>query len=211
MDPLFLGLIVALILSIVIHEMAHGHAANLLGDPTARLAGRLSPNPLVHIDPLMSVIIPGLLVVSGSPILFGAAKPVPYNPYNFRNQKWGEAIVAVAGPLANVAIALVFALLVRAADPLGLSSTFVELAVSIISLNIFLALFNLVPIPPLDGSKILPRLLPYGLSLRYEDLRRRMEQQPFLSFAIIIVLFVVFLGKPLAVLTAQLASLFYGG
>lgn len=205
MEPQDIALIVALILSVVIHEMAHGHAANWLGDPTARLAGRLSPNPLVHLDPLMSVIIPGFLVISGSPILFGAAKPVPYNPYNFRNQRWGEAIVAFAGPLSNIAIALIFAGLIRGADLLGLSASFVELAIGIIALNIFLALFNMVPIPPLDGSKILPRLLPYTLSMRYEDLRRVMEHNVMLSFGVVILVFVLFLGQPLAHLTQYLA------
>jgi Zn-dependent protease len=205
MEPQDIALIVALILSVVIHEMAHGHAANWLGDPTARLAGRLSPNPLVHLDPLMSVIIPGFLIISGSPILFGAAKPVPYNPYNFSNQRWGEAIVAIAGPLSNIAIALIFALLIRSADVFGLSASFVELAVSIIALNIFLALFNMVPIPPLDGSKILPRLLPYALSMRYEGLRRVMEHNVMLSFGVVILVFVLFLGEPLAYLTQYLA------
>ena len=202
-----IALIVALIMSIVLHAMAHGHAANWLGVPPARLQGRLSPNPLVHLDPLMSVIIPGLLVMSGSPILFGAAKPVPYNPYNFRNQKWGEAIVAIAGPLANIFLALVFAALVRSADVLGLSAAFVDLAIGIIGLNIFLALFNLVPVPPLDGSKILPRLLPYQLAMRYESLRFAMERNLMLSFAIIILLFMVFLGKPLAAFTSQVVYL----
>lgn len=205
MEPQQIALIIALILSVVIHEMAHGHAANWLGDPTARLAGRLSPNPLVHLDPLMSVIIPGLLILSGSPILFGAAKPVPYNPYNFRNQRWGEAIVAVAGPLSNIVIALIFAGLIRSADVLGLSASFVELAIGIIALNIFLALFNMIPIPPLDGSKILPRLLPYALSVRYESLRRVMEHNVMLSFGVVILVFVMFLGEPLAYLTQLMA------
>ena len=89
MEPTQIATIVILIMSVIIHEMAHGYAANWLGDPTARLMGRLSPNPLVHLDPMMSVILPGLLLATGSPILFGAAKPVPYNPYNFTNQRWG--------------------------------------------------------------------------------------------------------------------------
>lgn len=208
-----IALIIALIMSVVLHEMAHGHAANWLGDPTARLQGRLSANPLVHLDPLMSVIIPGLLVISGSPILFGAAKPVPYNPYNFRNQKWGEAIVAAAGPAANIALAIVFAILIRCADVLGLSQAFVELAIGIIALNVFLALFNLVPIPPLDGSKILPRLLPYGLAMKYENLRFVMERNPLMSFGVVILVFVLVLGEPLAVLTHYMAYLlaFAGG
>ncbi len=206
MELLFIAQIVALIMSIVIHEMAHGHAANLLGDPTARLQGRLSANPLVHLDPLMSVIVPGLLIASGSPILFGAAKPVPYNPYNFRNQKWGEAIVAVAGPVANLVIAVVFAALIGASQVLGLSPTFVTLAAQIVVMNIFLALFNLVPIPPLDGSKILPRLLPLSLALRYDSLRRVMERNVMLAFGVVIIVFVFVLGGPLSAVTNFLAE-----
>lgn len=207
MESFDIILIIALIMSVVLHEMAHGYAANHLGDPTARLAGRLSPNPLVHIDPLMSVIIPGLLIMTGSPLLFGAAKPVPYNPYNLRDQKWGEAMVAAAGPAMNIAIALIFAMLVNFSSILGLTDTFVQLALSIIMLNIFLALFNLVPVPPLDGSKILPRLLPFSLSMKYESLRARMEQNVGLSFFIIIFLFVFVFAQPLAHLTYFLASL----
>ncbi len=211
MDPFQIAMIIALIFSVVIHEMAHGYAANWLGDPTARLQGRLSANPLVHIDPLMSVILPGLLVLTGSPILFGAAKPVPYNPYNFTNQKWGEAIVAAAGPAANVFIALVFAVLIRLSDVLQLSDTFIQLAISIIFLNIFLAFFNLVPIPPLDGSKILPKFLPFGLAMKYSQFRHFMEQNIALSFGIVIIAFVLFLGEPLAVLTRTITMLFIGG
>jgi len=205
-----IALIFALIMSVVLHEMAHGYTANWLGDPTARLQGRLSANPLVHIDPLMSVIVPGLLIFTGSPFLFGAAKPVPYNPYNFSNQKWGEAIVAVAGPLANLVIALVFAALVRFSDVLGLNETFVALAVSIVILNIFLAFFNLVPIPPLDGSKILPRLLPLAWGLKYDALRFRLEQNIAVAFLIVIVTFILFLGPPLHALTLNIANLMLG-
>ncbi|MEK7639265.1 MAG: site-2 protease family protein [Patescibacteria group bacterium] len=211
MEPTQIAMIVALIISVIIHEMAHGYAANWLGDPTARLAGRLSANPLVHIDPMMSVILPGLLLLSGSPILFGAAKPVPYNPYNLRNQKWGEAIVAVAGPLANIGIAVIFALLLRNAELLSLSRTFIELSYGIILLNIFLAFFNLVPIPPLDGSKILPKFLPLPLAIKYESFRRYFEQNVAMGFAIVILIFVVFLSRPLYLLTIWLASFLIGG
>jgi len=176
--------------------MAHGYAADWLGDPTARLQGRLSPNPIVHLDPLMSVILPGLLIVTGSPFLFGAAKPVPYNPYNFTNQKWGEAIVAAAGPASNIALAIIFALVVRFADALALSETFIILAVQVIILNLFLAFFNLVPIPPLDGSKILPRFLPYSLRMQYDRLRAFLEQNFFLGFGLMIFIFIVFLAEP---------------
>jgi Zn-dependent protease len=210
MDPLQIAMIFALIISVIIHEMAHGYAANWLGDPTARLAGRLTANPIVHIDPLMSVILPGLLVMTGSPILFGAAKPVPYNPYNLRNQKWGEAIVAFAGPASNIVIAIVFAMLIRSADVLGLSQSFVDLSSMIIALNIFLAFFNLVPIPPLDGSKILPKFLPFSLAMKYEGFRRTLEQNVGLAFGLVILLFVLVLADPLYIATLWLAGVLIG-
>lgn len=203
-------MIVALIISVIIHEMAHGYAANWLGDPTARLAGRLSANPLVHLDPMMSVILPALLVVTGSPILFGAAKPVPYNPYNLTNQKWGEAIVAFAGPAANLVIALVFSILIRSADLLQLSDAFLSLAFNIIFLNIFLAFFNLVPIPPLDGSKILPKFLPFSLAMKYENFRRMLEQNIVLAFGLVIFVFVFVLAEPVSVATFSLARFLVG-
>jgi Zn-dependent protease len=206
MEMMDIAMIIILIFSVVIHEMAHGYAANWLGDPTARLAGRLTANPIPHLDPMMSVILPGLLLVTGSPILFGAAKPVPYNPYNFTNQKWGEAIVAVAGPASNIAIALIFSLLIRSAELLQLSQAFVTLAFQVVILNIFLALFNLVPIPPLDGSKILPKFLPYSLAMKYEQFRRVFEQNPALGFGLVILIFILFLSQPLYKLTVFVAS-----
>ena len=210
MDPLMIALIIALIFSVVLHEMAHGYMADWLGDPTARLSGRLTANPIPHLDPLMSVILPGLLALSGSPLLFGAAKPVPYNPYNLRNQKWGEAMVAAAGPATNILIASIFAVLLRAHELLDLSQTFIDLSFSIIMLNIFLAFFNLVPIPPLDGSKILPRLLPFSLAMKYEGLRRNMERNAGMSFVIIIIVFVFVLSRPLAEVTWALTMLLTG-
>jgi Zn-dependent protease len=158
----------------------------------------------------MSVILPGILLATGSPILFGAAKPVPYNPYNFTNQKWGEAIVAAAGPLANFVIAAVFAVLVRLSDVLQLSEAFVSLAISVIMLNIFLAFFNLVPIPPLDGSKILPRLLPYSLRMKYEEFRAFFERNIALGFALVIIFFMVFLAGPLYTATQWLTYFLIG-
>ena len=210
MEMLDIAMIVALIISVIIHEMAHGYAANWLGDPTARLQGRLSPNPLVHLDPMMSVILPGLLLLSGSPILFGAAKPVPYNPYNFTNQKWGEAIVAAAGPASNICIAAIFAILIRSAELLQLSQSFIQLSAMIVILNIFLAFFNLVPIPPLDGSKILPKLLPYSLALQYNTFRNYFEQNIGLGFLLVIILFVFFLSEPLFEATIYIGSFLSG-
>ncbi len=206
-----IAMILILIFSVVLHEMAHGYAANWLGDPTARLAGRLTANPIPHLDPLMSVILPGLLLATGSPILFGAAKPVPYNPYNFtKYHKWGEAIVAAAGPASNIAIAVVFALLIRSAEVLNLSASFIQIAMMVVILNIFLAFFNLVPIPPLDGSKILPRFLPRALAFQYENFRRFFEQNIALGFGLVIFVFVFVLSQPLYNLTVWLARLLTG-
>ena len=212
MDSTQIALILILIISVILHEMAHGYAANWLGDPTARLQGRLSPNPLVHIDPFMSVILPALLVISGSHFLFGAAKPVPYNPYNFTNQKWGEAIVAIAGPATNIALAIIFALIIRFADMLPMvSMAFLTLSFQVVILNLFLAFFNLVPIPPLDGSKILPNFLPFGLRLKYERFRQILEQNIALAFGVVIIAFMLVLGTPLALMTRSVAIFLVGG
>jgi len=156
-------LIAVIILSVVIHEVSHGYAANFLGDPTARLAGRLTLNPLKHLDLLGSVIIPGLLIMFGG-FIFGWAKPVPYNPYNLRAGRSGPAIVAAAGPAANLFLALLFALMLRFAVPAGLLSPITAgVFGSIAIVNIMLAVFNLLPVPPLDGSKILFAVLPWRL------------------------------------------------
>lgn len=211
MESFQIASIFIIILSVVVHEMAHAYAANWLGDPTARLQGRLSPNPLVHLDPLMSVILPGLLILSGSPILFGAAKPVPYNPYNFNNQKWGETLVAAAGPASNIALAVIFALIIRINEELIIfSETFISLAGLVIVINIFLALFNLLPIPPLDGSKILPNFLPFSLRLQYERFRAFFETNPFLGLGMVILVFILFLGRPLLAFTYFLTALLVG-
>ena len=206
-------MIIALIVSVVLHEMAHGYAANYLGDPTARLQGRLSPNPLVHIDPLGSVIIPGLLIFSGAGFVFGWAKPVPYNPYNLRDQKWGEAKIAAAGPAVNVALAIIFAALVGLAPTLGLPQQFQEIGVLVIFLNLFLAFFNLLPLPPLDGSKILPPLL--GMisteaMWQFQRFRQLLEQNVFLAFLIIIFTVFYLLGPVLFSLTQTVAGILIG-
>lgn len=199
MDPIVIAIIFILIFSVVIHELAHGYAAYWQGDPTAKLQGRLSANPLVHLDPLMSVIVPGLLILSSAPFVFGAAKPVPYNPYNLRNQRWGELLVAGAGPMVNIAVAILFALIIQSADVLQLSDPFIAIAGVVVAINLFLAFFNLIPIPPLDGSKILPALLPLALRMKYERVRFAMEQNIFLAFFVIIFVFFFILSRPLTI------------
>ena len=169
-------------MSVVVHEVSHGLAANKLGDPTARDLGRLSFNPLKHLDFTGSFLVPLISYLAGG-FIFGWAKPVPYNPYNLKNQKWGPAAVAAAGPLSNFAMALFFGLALRwapipAAAGLGLSL--------IVYINILLGIFNLIPIPPLDGSKILAAVLPY----RYE--RQLVMLERYGMFLVIIFIFFLF-------------------
>jgi len=210
-----LVIIVALILSIVLHEVAHGYAANWMGDPTARLAGRLTTNPLKHIDPLGSVIIPALLFFSSAGFLFGWAKPVPYNPYNLKSP-WGlparysEALVAAAGPLTNLLLAVIFAVLIRFADTLGLTAAVVELSSYIVYINILLAFFNLIPIPPLDGSKVLLAVLPARASMRYQELTAKIERLGFLFTFLLIFLFINVLWAPFSILIFKAFSLLTG-
>ncbi len=147
---------IVIILSAIIHEYMHGWTAERLGDPTARLAGRLTLNPIVHIDPVGTIFLPLILVLMNTGLLFGWAKPVPYNPFNLRNKRFGPALVAAAGPLSNLFIALVLGLFVR----LAAESAFTSFISIVVYINILLAIFNLVPLPPLDGSKIIFSVLP---------------------------------------------------
>ena len=146
--------IAILILSIIVHEVAHGYAALWQGDRTAEYQGRLTLNPLVHMDPVGSVLIP-LISYNLGGFIFGWAKPVPYNPYNVRNGKVSEALIAAAGPFSNFCLALIFGTLIRFGGNLGLSTAFLSIAALTVFINLTLGIFNLVPIPPLDGSKIL--------------------------------------------------------
>ena len=184
---LFLAFLV-LILSIIVHEIAHGYAADSLGDPTARLAGRLNLNPLPHIDLMGSLLLPGLLIFTGSPIMFGWAKPVPYNPYNLKARRWGETLVAVAGSATNLFLAVIFGLVVRFAPLLGLDQAAVTLAATIAFINLFLGLFNLIPFPPLDGFTVLRSALPWHLSdglTRFEQYIRTLGIASLLVFLLV--------------------------
>lgn len=180
----FIFNIAILIMSVVAHEVSHGYAANSLGDPTARLEGRLTLNPLNHLDLMGSFIVPVVTFFSMG-IIFGWAKPVPYNPYQLKNPRSGGAIIAAAGPLMNVAVAFVFALLIRSSDTLGLPASFTELASFVVFINLLLAVFNSIPIPPLDGSKILFAILP----LRFRGVEAWLEA--YWPFVFILLLFVL--------------------
>ena len=183
----YLFLIIILLFSIVIHEVSHGTMALYLGDPTAKYAGRLTLNPLRHLDPIGSVILPLFLILMaklmGGGIIFGWAKPVPINPYNFRDQKYGSAKVALAGPGSNLAIALVFGLALRFFPAIATIPGLPLMFSYIVYINILLAVFNLLPVPPLDGSHILFTFLPPGM----ENIKIFLSQ-----FGLFILLFIIF-------------------
>lgn len=199
--------IIILIFSVVLHELAHGYMADSLGDPTARLQGRLTLNPLKHLDPVGSIIVPLITAMFG--FTFGWAKPVPYNPYNLSNRRRGELLIAAAGPATNLLIALIFGTILRLTSgylSMNMAAPVFQAFVTVISyvviINIVLALFNLIPLPPLDGSKILFSILPS----RFFRVRLILE-----AYAPIFVLLVVFfLWQVLAPIIPWAFKLFTG-
>ncbi len=162
MNIVFLLLI--LLFSSILHEVVHGFVADKLGDPTARLLGRLTLDPRKHLDPFMSVLLPLLLLLSGSPIIFGAAKPVPIDPFNLKDGKKDVALVALSGPMTNLVIAVIASFLFKIVPN--------ELLVQIVQLNLLLAIFNLIPIPPLDGSKVLTIFMSDRTAAQYLSIER---------------------------------------
>lgn len=170
--------ILAFVPALVFHEFMHGFAAYLLGDKTAALQGRLSLNPLKHLDPFGTVILPGLLILMGGPI-FGYAKPVPYNPRNFKDPRKGDLIVGLAGPLGNfllaVIAAIIYAVMGLFFTPAGIDFALIVYAMYLpllITTNLYLMFFNLLPIPPLDGSSIFALILPRKYLPKYYQIQR---------------------------------------
>lgn len=169
-NALFMDIAIILIISLpiliysaILHEIAHGYVADRLGDPTARLMGRLTLNPIKHIDLYMSILLPLFLLIFHSPVLFGGAKPVPIDPFNLKDGKKDVALVSLAGPLTNLVLAGLFALLIHISFLFKASAgiaIFQFIAQLVVEMNIYLAIFNLLPIPPLDGSKVFALLLP---------------------------------------------------
>lgn len=216
--------VVILLYSVIVHEVFHGVAALWLGDPTAKYAGRITFNPTKHIDPWWTLAMPLLmLALTAGKFAFGAAKPVPYNPYNLKDQRWGPAMVAMAGPASNLAIALFFAIMARfvaipAASKIDIIQNITNwgnisqtisgsvgaiiftLMIMVIFWNVLLAFFNLIPIPPLDGSKIVFSL--FSLPAQIVGV---LEQYGF----IILIFAIVFLNQPISLLLDLAWRLFF--
>lgn len=223
-EIILIGFYIAiLVYSIILHEVFHGLAALWLGDPTAKYAGRLTANPLKHIDPMMTIFVP-LFMFFTTGFAFGGAKPVPYNPYNLKNQKWGPTLVALAGPLSNIFFAVVASFIASfiilpiavkkdiimnfnnwalVSDVISGSGAaiFFELMVMIIFWNVLLAFFNLIPIPPLDGSKLLFSVIPVKMETMI-----MLEQFGFIPLLIII----LFFSRPLGIFLNFMLNLFLG-
>lgn len=191
MDISLIFIIIIFLFSVILHEIAHGIMADSLGDPTPRLAGRLSLNPIRHLDPVGSILIPLFLIISRAGFVFGWAKPVPINPYNFRDQKYGRLKVGVAGVGVNFLLALFFGLPIRFLPQnitffQNLSNFFAYIVV----INLVLGIFNLFPLPPFDGSHIVATFYPF-----YE---RRINQSFGIQFFSIFlaIFFLMFIGFP---------------
>ena len=191
--------LIVLLFSVIIHELAHGYVAYSLGDPTAKYEGRLTLNPLKHLDPFGSVILPLLLLLAtgGQGPIFGWAKPVPINPYNFKDQKWGALKVAISGPATNFGIAIIFGLFIRFLSFPEIAPL-IQLLGIIVFYNFLWGIFNLIPIPPLDGSWILFHLMPRGS----EKIKFFLQQ-----YGLFILIFFIFFGGLTGL--GILAQLFY--
>jgi Zn-dependent protease len=157
-------IITGLLFSIIFHELAHGLAALCMGDTTAKRMGRLTLNPISHIDVIGSIVLPLILFITHSPVLFGWAKPVPYNPALFKNERLGTCFVAMAGPLTNFILAIILSVPLHT---MSVSRPIGGVLILLITFNLILGFFNLVPIPPLDGSKVLGAMLPSNIQVRY--------------------------------------------
>ena len=189
-------------MSVVVHEVSHGFMAEYFGDDTARNADRLTLNPIKHLDFFGSIILPAFLILSNVGFVFGWAKPVPYNPNNLRNKKWGTIAVASAGVFANFLIAIIFGIIIRLTLDMALPAGFYVITSIIVVVNLALGVFNLVPIPPLDGSKILFSFLPesaFSFILAYEQYS-----------LILLLVFIVFFSDYLYPIFASLFHLITG-
>jgi Zn-dependent protease len=196
--------------AIVFHEVAHGYVADRLGDPTARMSGRLSLNPIKHVDLFGTILMPALLALAGMPV-FGYAKPVPINPHNFKNYRWGMLWTGLAGPATNLILAAGAGIVVRALGILGLSGNAYGSALTLVlylfaDINLVLMFFNLIPIPPFDGSRVLPVFLSDSAMRAYA----KVEQYGFIIIFAILYLGRGVVGAYFAITVEPLLRLFTG-
>lgn len=206
MDPVSIVIFIAILLfSVIFHEVAHGLVAERLGDSTARYAGRLTLNPIPHIDLFGSILLPAFLLLVGSPIIFGAAKPVPVDFRNLRNIRWGMILVSVAGPATNFLLAFLAAVVYRVTP--NLSALGSDLLLQTIILNLVLCFFNLIPIPPLDGSKILASLFGF---LDRDWMYRILELERYGFIILIFFLYTGLIQKIILPAVAYFLKLFLG-
>jgi len=179
----YLGVVIlTMLVSITLHEALHGYAAHMLGDETAAREGRLSLNPLKHIDLLMTIILPAFLIAIGAPPIF-VAKPVPFDPRNVRHEEFGVALVGLAGPATNLGLAVLAAAFGHLSH-IDLASTAGDVLIIFITINVALCVFNMIPLPPLDGSRLLYAFAP-------EPIRRIMEQIEGAGFWVVIIILIV--------------------
>lgn len=200
----FVYILIALVLSLVLHEFMHAYVSNLLGDQTAQRQGRLTLNPAAHIDPFMTLLLPAVLILAHSPVIFGAARPVPFNPWAVRWGKWGAALVAVAGPLTNLFLAIFFALWLRFVH---LPSWSLDLFIDLITINIAFFVFNMIPFPPLDGSRVLYAVAPLGL----RQVMDRIERSGIWVFAILLFLLFPLIGPFVAAISKDILQVLVPG
>jgi Zn-dependent protease len=193
--------IFVVLFAITIHEASHGWAAFKLGDPTAHAQGRITLNPIAHIDPIGTILLPALLIFMGSPP-FGWAKPVPVNPYNLRNPKRDNMLISAAGPLSNLSVAFIAFLVFKILTSLnpgflarnaGLAAPLLQILYSTVLINVILAVFNMIPIPPLDGSGILMGLLSDEAAQKYDQIR------PYGFFILLFLIMTQIIGRIIGV------------
>lgn len=195
--------LVTLVVVITIHEFCHAWMGHVLGDVTAAREGRLTLNPMAHIDPFLTLILPLGLVLLGSPVVFGAAKPVPFNPYAVRFGKWGAALVALAGPASNFVMAAFVALFVRFLPMSFMAERFLIIFVTV---NIGFFVFNMIPFPPLDGSRLLYAVAPPPLA----DLMDRIERFGIMAVFIFIFVFFRFMSPYIGLVVGGISSWLLG-